>query len=82
MFWYGKHFCADIFTKREQRVVPPQIIDGRSHTLVDLDLLNAGIALDIENTIGNKQVVVEFLRSANVQDRVGVAIKLSNLLQR
>ena len=42
MFRYGKRFCADIFTKREQRVVPPQIIDGRSYALVDLDLLNAG----------------------------------------
>jgi len=39
-------------------------------------LLNAGIALDVQNSIGNEQVVVEFLCAANIQDRVRVAIDL------
>src|SRR6266487_188001 len=75
-----KIFRADIFTEREQRVMSPQIIEGRFYTLVDLDLLNPWIAFNIKNTIRRKQVVVEFLRTADVQDRVGIAIKLSNLL--
>ena len=63
-------------------MVPPQIIDGRSYTLVDLDLLNPWIALNIEDAIACEQIVIKFLCAANVQDRVGVAIKLSNLFQR
>ena len=71
----GKHFCADILTKCEQRAMPPQILDCRFYAIVDLDLLNAGIALDVKDSIRNEQVVIEFLRAANVQDRVGLAIE-------
>ena len=54
----------------------PQIIDCRSYAFVDLDLLNPGIALDVKDAIRNEQVVVELLRAANIQDGVGVPIKL------
>jgi len=56
--------------------MPSQIIDRRFYFLVDLDLFNAGIALDVKNAIGNKQVVIEFLRAANVEDCVRIAIEL------
>ena len=59
-----------------------QIINCRSYTFVDLDLFNAGIALDVKDAIGNEQVLVEFLRAANVQDRIGIPIELTNFFQR
>ena len=34
--------------------MPPEIFDCRFHAFVDLDLLNAGVALDVQNAIGNK----------------------------
>ena len=62
--------------------MPPQIFDCRFHAFVDLDLLNAGVALDVKNAIGNEQIVIELLRAANIQDCVGVAIKLPDFFQR
>ena len=56
--------------------MPPEIFDCRFHPLVDLDLFNTGIALDVKNAIGNKQIVIEFLRAANIQDCISVSIKL------
>ena len=55
-----------------------QILNCRFHAFIDLDLLDAGIALDVQNAIGNEQIVVEFLCAADVQDRVRFAIKLPN----
>ncbi len=55
-----------------------QILNCRFHALIDLDLLDAGIALDVQNAIGNEEIVVEFLCAADVQDRVRFAIKLPN----
>src|ERR1700730_12769763 len=46
-----KTFGADILAESEKRVVPAQIIDCRFYALVDLDLLNAGIALDVQNAL-------------------------------
>jgi hypothetical protein len=79
---HRKILGPDVFAECEKRVVPPQIFDCRFHTFVDLDLLNAGVALDVKNAIGNEQVVVEFLRATNVQDCVRIAIELPNFLQR
>jgi len=76
MEWHRELFGADVFAECEKRVMPPQIFDCRFHAFVDLDLFNAGVALDVKNTIRNEQIVVEFLRAANVQDRVGIAIEL------
>src|SRR3979411_2732014 len=73
-------FRADVFSKREKCTMPAEIIDCRSHALIDLDLLDAGIALYVENAIAFQQVIVEFLRAADVQDRVRVAIKLTDFL--
>ena len=56
--------------------MPPEIFDRRFHPLVDLDLFNTRVALDVKNAIGNKQVVVEFLRAANIQDGISVSIEL------
>ena len=39
-----------------------QIFDCRFYSLIDLDLLNARIALDVKNAIGNEQIVIKFLR--------------------
>ncbi len=55
-----------------------QIIDRRSYALIDLDLFNARIALDVKNAIGSEQIVVEFLRAADVQDGVRFSIELSD----
>ena len=73
---HRKSFGADVFAKGEEGMMSPQILLCRFHALVDLDLLHAGIALDVENAIAREQVVVEFLCAADVQDRVGLAIKL------
>ena len=61
--------------------MPSEIFDCRFDSLVDLDLLNAGIALDVKNAVGNQQIVVELLRAANVQDRVSLAIELPDFFQ-
>ncbi len=50
----GKTFCPDVFAECKKRAMPSQIFDGRFYSLVDLDLLNARVALDVENSIGNK----------------------------
>ena len=73
---HRKIFRPDIFAESEKRVMPPQIFDRRFYAFVDLDLFNAWIAFDVENAIAREQIVVEFLRAANVQDGVGFAIKL------
>ena len=62
--------------------MPLQIFDCRLYTLVDLDLLNAGVALDVKNAVGNEQVVVEFLGATDVQDCVRIAIQLPDFFQR
>ena len=56
----------------------PQIIDCRLNSLIDLDLFNTWIALDIKNAIARQQIVVEFLRAADVQNGIGRFIKLTN----
>jgi len=61
--------------------MPPQICDCRFYALVDLDLLNARVALDVKNAIGNQQVVIKFLRPANVQDCICLAIQLLDFLK-
>ena len=78
----GKIVCADVFAKRKQRAMPSQIFDGRFYSLVDFDLFDAGIALDVKNAIGNEQVVIKFLRAANIQNRISLAIKLPDFFQR
>src|SRR6266513_2872057 len=75
-------FYADVFAECEKRVMPPQIVDCRFHPFVDLDLLHAGVALDVKNTIGNEQIVIELLRTTNVQDCIRIAIELPNCFQR
>ena len=50
----GKIFRPDVFAECKKRVMPPQIFDCRFHAFVDLDLLNAGVALDVKNAIGNE----------------------------
>ncbi len=76
-----KILCPDVFAECEKRVMPPQIFDCRFHAFVDLDLFNAGIALDVKNAVGNKQIVIELLRAANVQDGVSFAIQLPDSFQ-
>ena len=74
----GKFFRADVFTKRKQRAVPAEIIDCRSSAVIDLDLFDAWIALDINDAVTGEQVVVEFLRAADVEDRVGFAVEVAD----
>ena len=45
-------------------------------------MLHARIALDVKNAIAHEQIVVEFLRAADIQDRVGFAIELPDFFQR
>ena len=61
-------------------MVASQILDRRFYPLIDLDLLDARIAFDVENAIACEQVVVEFLRAADVQNGVGFAIEFANSL--
>ena len=73
---------ADVLAKSEERVVLLQVIDGGLLALVDLDLLDAGIALDIEDAVALEQVLVEFLRAADVQDGIGLPVELDDALLR
>jgi len=43
--------------------------------LIHADLLDAGIALHVEDPLILEDVVIEFLRAADVHDRVGVAVE-------
>ena len=56
-----------------------QVVDCRSYVFVDLDLFDPWIAFDVNDPIALEQIVIEFLRAANVQNRVGLAIKLTDL---
>jgi hypothetical protein len=76
--WDRKVFGADIFAKGKECMMSSQVLLCRFHVLIDLDLLDAGIALDVQNAIGNEKIVVEFLCAADVQDRVRLALKLPN----
>ena len=73
-----KAFGADVFAESEERMMPAQVLLCRFHALVDLNLFNARIAFDVENAIGNQQIVVKLLCAADVQDCVRFAIKLPN----
>ena len=70
----GKIFGPDIFAECKKCAMPPQIFDCRFHIFIDLDLLNTRVALDVENAIGNEQIVIELLRATDVQDCVRIAI--------
>ena len=48
-------------------------------SLVHADLLDAGIALHVEDLLILEDVVVEFLRAADVHDRIGVAVESDHL---
>ena len=63
-------------------MVSTQVVDCRSYVFVDLDLFNARIAFDVNDPIALEQVVIEFLRAADVQDGVGFAIKLPDFFER
>jgi hypothetical protein len=63
-----------VFAKGEEGMMSSQILNCRFHALIDLDLLDAGIALDVQNAIGNEEIVVEFLCAADVQDGVRFAV--------
>ena len=58
-----------------------QVFDGGFVSLIDLDLLYARIALDLKEAIAFSQVVVQFLRAANIENGIGIAIELANFLQ-
>src|SRR2546423_4349713 len=64
----GEPFGADVLAEGEERVMALEIFQRRFVTLIDFDLLNAGIAFDVENAIAGEQIGIEFLRAANVED--------------
>ena len=82
MAWDRELFRADVLAESKERVMPSEIIDCRLNTLVDLYLFNPRIALDIENSVTRQQVVIEFLCAANIQNRIGRFIKLTDIPQR
>src|SRR5207249_7129069 len=73
-----KSFRPDILAKSKERLMSPEIIDCRSHTLIDLYLFNAWIALDVKDAITGAQIVIELLRATDIQNRIGRFIKLTN----
>ena len=77
-----KGIAADILPESEKRMVAAKIFDGRFYPLIDFDLFHAGVAFDVKNAIAREQVVVELLRAADIQDGIGVAIKLADFLKR
>src|SRR4051812_35927794 len=69
---------ADIFAEAEEGLVTLQIFDGRSVALIDFDLFDARIALDVEDAVAREQVGIEFLGAADVENGVGLAVKLAD----
>ncbi len=51
---HRESFRSDIFTECKKCAMPPQVLDCRFHAFVDLDLLDAGVALDVQDAVGNK----------------------------
>jgi len=51
---HWKIFRPDIFAEGKKCAMPPQILDCRFHSFVDLDLLNAGVALDVQDAVRNE----------------------------
>ncbi len=49
--------------------------------MIDLDLLDARVALDVKNALALQQIVVELLSSADVEDRVRLAVELLDFRQ-
>ena len=74
----GKLFRPDDFAKSKEGEMSPEIIDCRLNTLVDLYLFNTWIALYIEDAIAGEQIFIEFLRAANIQNRISRLIKLTD----
>ncbi len=77
---YREFFGTDVFAKSEKRVVSPEIINRGTLALIDFDLLHARVAFDVENAIAREQVVIEFLRAADIQDRISFAVKLPDFV--
>ncbi len=59
----------------------PEIIDRRLRALIDLDLLHARIALDVENRVTLAQIIIELLGAADVENGVRLDVELLNLGQ-
>ena len=67
--------------KVKRAMMLTQIIDRRSGALIDLDLLDARVALDVKNALASQQIVIEFLGAADIEDRVRLAVKLLDFRQ-
>src|SRR3954468_24493565 len=73
-----KRFGPDIFAEGKKGVMAPEILEGGFLALIHFDLLNAGIAFDVENAIAGEQIGVELLGAADVEDGVGFTVKLAD----
>ena len=78
---HRKSVGANVFSKSKKRAVFAQVLDGRTNSFVDLDLFDPGITFYIKDAVTLKQVIVEFLGPANVEDCVGFPVKLLNFRQ-
>ena len=58
-----------------------EIIARRLLPEIDLDLLNARIALDIDEPANGPQVVVQFVAAANIQRGIARPIKIAQARQ-
>ena len=52
-----------------------QVIPHRGITRVDFDLLDAGVALDVDQTADGEQVVVQLVTSTDVERRMAITVK-------
>ena len=79
---HNKGRCADILSEGEKVLVLFQVIDGLRLPLVDLDLLHAWIALDIDQVPNGPQIVVHVVRSADIERTVGLLVESPKFGQR
>src|ERR1700710_1995697 len=75
----GEGGGADAFAEGEEGTVLAEVGDGVGVAVVDLDLLHAGVALEVDEVLAVEEVLVDFLGAADVEDGVGGADQLAHL---
>ena len=73
---HGKLRLADALAESEASAVPAQKFGRGSIARVHLDLLDGRVAFHVNDALATQQIVVEFMRAANVEQGVGPGVQI------